>query len=124
MEHLARQTEELIDGERPIEEAKRFGSKRIGVGRGCEVPERGRIRLRQDEDGDPGQAGMKFGDEGGPADALHGMGSDHESEPVGELRLFDEAESLGCIGDADNLRKLPLQEGLPQESLEWIAFHD
>jgi hypothetical protein len=97
VEHLASETEELIDGERASEEAKGFGSKGIGVSRGCEVSERGSVGLREDEDGDPGQAGMEFGDEGGPADSLHGVGGDDKAEPAGELGLLDEAESFGCI---------------------------
>jgi hypothetical protein len=52
---------------------------------------------------------VEFGDEGGSADALHGVGGDDESQLRSELRLLDEAESFGCIGYAHNINELPLQ---------------
>ena len=52
---------------------------------------------------------MQFGDKGGPAYPLHGVGGDDESQSVGELRLLDDAECLRRIGHAHNIQKLPLQ---------------
>ncbi len=64
---------------------------------GCQIFGGESIRIGEDEDWDLGQPGVEFGDEGGSADALHGVGGDDESQLRSELRLLDEAESFGRI---------------------------
>jgi hypothetical protein len=60
---------------------------------------------------------VEFGDEGGTADALHGIGGDDETETMGELGLLNEAKCLGSIGDADNIEELTFEDRFPQKSL-------
>ena len=85
----------------------------------------GRISgISEDNDRNLWQACVEFGDECGPADALHGVGGDYKAQFVGELRLLNEAEGLGCIGNADYIQELPLQNRFPQKPMKRIAFHD
>ncbi len=80
--------------------------------------------IAEDENGDLGEAGVEFGNEGRTADAQHGMRGDDESELGGELGLLDEAEGFGSIGDANDIEELAFQDRFPQKSLERVAFHD
>jgi hypothetical protein len=108
-QHLTGKIEELIDGKGPGEEANRRCSEGIGVGTGGQVSERRGIGIAKDKDGYPGQPGVEFGDEGGSADAQHGVRGDDEAEPVGNLWLLNEAQGLRCVGYSDNVFKSALQ---------------
>ena len=69
----------------------------------------GSIRIGEDEDWDLREPGVEFGDEGGPTNALHGVGGDDESQSVSELRLLDDAQGLRCVGYSDNVFELALE---------------
>lgn len=79
--------------------------------------------VAQDQDRNPGEAGVEFGDELGTADAGHMEAGDDEAQIAGKLRLFNKAECFGCIANALHVMEPPLEEGFTQERLEWIVVH-
>ena len=54
----------------------------------------------EDQNGNPGEAGVEFGDELGAADSGHVEAGDDEAEIAGEVRLFNQAKGFRRIADA------------------------
>jgi hypothetical protein len=73
---------------------------------------------------DLGKAGVEFCDELRTADPGHMKSGDDETKVAGELRLFNEAESVGCIADALDIVETPFKKGFAQERLKWIVVHE
>jgi hypothetical protein len=123
-QHLAGQIDELIHGEWAAEDANCARDMGGGICIGRQTVGGGDIWIGEDENRHLWQSGVEFGDEGRSTDALHGVRSNDKSKLLGELRLLDQAESLGGIGDASHILKLAFQNGFAQNPLEGIAFND
>jgi hypothetical protein len=66
---------------------------------------------------------MEFGDKFRAADARHLQTGDDEAEISSKMGLFNETKCLGCIADALDILKSPLQNGLTRERLEGVIVH-
>jgi len=61
----------------------------------------------EDQNGNPGEAGVEFGDELGAADSGHVEAGDDEAEIAGEVRLFNQAKGFRRIADALHVMESP-----------------
>jgi hypothetical protein len=98
-EELTGEVEHFLEAEGAGEKADPGG---FVVGRGF----RG---AAEDENGNLGEAGVEFGDKLGTANSGHLEAGDDEAKIAGKLRLFDQAESLGCIADALHIVETPFE---------------